>query len=178
MIDKYTNFFWYFSEFFSELITTLCKMLFKNSRMEFSFIRREKTPDTVFEMRNAFLEFENSYSERKMVIISNEIRLIVGYIVSTKHSIYTGNHISFMWLSFPTLLKYSRASCIFPCVRRATPKSSIISISSGAIVRALSRRITHFFTSPVMVYAHPRFLRTSGLFGLLLFDSSRLSIAF
>jgi len=101
MIDKNTYFFWYISEFFSELVATLPKVLFKNSRMKLSFLWREKTTDTILQMRNTLFEFENPYSEREMVIISNEIRLIVGYIVSTKHrELYRKSHIIHMAL-FP-----------------------------------------------------------------------------
>ncbi len=94
MIDKNTYFFWYISEFFSELITALSKVLLKNTRVKFSFFWREKTTDTVFQVRNTFFELENSYSKGEMVIISNEVRLIVGYIVSTKHrELYRKSHI-------------------------------------------------------------------------------------
>lgn len=103
MIDKHTDFFGNFSEFFSELITALSKMLLKSTWMKFPLFWWEKTTHTILEMWHSFFEFENSYGERKMVVISNEIRLIIGYIVSAKHrELYRKSHIIHMTL-FPYL---------------------------------------------------------------------------
>jgi hypothetical protein len=114
VIDKHTDFFGNFSELFSELITALGKVLFKSTRMKFPLFWWEKTTHTIFEMWYSFFELENSYSERKMVVISNEIRLIIGYIVSTKHrELYRKSHIIhvalFPYLAqiFPSFLYFS-----------------------------------------------------------------------
>lgn len=94
-VKKDTDFFWDFPELFTELIAALCEVLFEEFWMKLSLPSREKAPYTVLEVWDSFLELEDSNSQRKMVIVSNEIRLIVLEEVGTKHrESYTGNHIS------------------------------------------------------------------------------------
>ncbi|MDR1945247.1 MAG: hypothetical protein LBQ59_04205 [Candidatus Peribacteria bacterium] len=59
---------------------------------------------------------------------------------------------------------------------RAIAKSSVISSSFGAIIRALFKIEIHLSASQSMVYAQPKFLKTSELFHIIEFDFSKNSI--
>jgi len=59
---------------------------------------------------------------------------------------------------------------------KAIAKSSVINSSFGAITKALFSIAIHLSVSQSIVYAQPRFLNTSELFHIKLFDFSRNSI--
>jgi hypothetical protein len=59
----------------------------------------------------------------------------------------------------------------------AIAKSSVIRSSLGLRFNALFNIDIPLFISQVIVYAHPRFLKTSGLFQVNLFEISKYLIA-
>jgi len=65
---------------------------------------------------------------------------------------------------------------IYPFPIRAIAKSSDINSSHGAMFNALLRIVIPLTAFPLSVYAQPRFLSTSELFPMSLFDFSKYFI--
>ncbi|MDR0772067.1 MAG: hypothetical protein LBF15_03310 [Candidatus Peribacteria bacterium] len=87
------------------------------------------------------------------------------------------NIIFYTIVLFQIFFSSSFHSQIFHIPTKAIAKSSAISSSSGAIAKALFRIEIHLSVCQIIVYAQPRFLRTSTLFQMIEFDFSKYSIA-